>query len=290
MHKRLANFMDNPNADRVRRVAQLAGRSAVRNRRKQFLAEGPQSAAEALRAHLGLLDFAGPAGQLWPIGNTVAEVYYTERLSTSHPELLQLIERLADSAFVAQTSDTVLQAMSDAVVHQNILVVVNLPTAKLPPHPDAQLVAGLVRVQDPGNAGTIIRTADAAGADYVIATGQTVDIYNPKTVRSTAGSLFHLPVYTNIDLATFVANFHGQTLAADGYGDSMLDQTDHHVLGKATAWLFGNEAQGLNKQELAAAHQRVAVPLYGLAESLNVSTAATICLYSSAMAHRHAAP
>lgn len=286
MHHRPVNWMDNPNAERVKRVAQLAGRSAVRNRRKQFLAEGPQSAAEAIRVHLGLLELSEAAGQLWPQEQTVAEVYYTEQLAESNPDLAGLIRQLSTRVFVAQTSDQVLQAMSDAVVHQNIIAVVHQPTAQPAPNLDAKLVGGLVRIQDPGNAGTIIRTADAAGADYVVATPQTVDIFNPKTVRSTAGSIFHLPVYTNVSLTTFVTGFHGQVFAADGYGDVVLDEASFTVLSQPTAWLFGNEARGLNDEELAMADYRMAVPLYGLAESLNVSTAATICLYSSAMAQR----
>ena len=286
MHYRPVNWMDNPNAERVKRVAQLAGRSAVRNRRKQFLAEGPQSAAEAIRAHLGLLEVSDSTAHFWPPGRTVAEVYYTEHLAISNPELSDLLGDLPPEVFVGKTSDSVLQAMSDAVVHQNIIAVVHLPAAHAVPSPHSQLVGALVRIQDPGNAGTIIRTADAAGADCIITTPQTVDIYNPKTVRSTAGSLFHLPVYTGVDLESYVQDFQGQIFAADGYGDVLLDQTKPTVLGRPTVWLFGNEARGLNDQELSCADHRVAVPLYGLAESLNVSTAATICLYSSAMAQR----
>lgn len=286
MHHRPVNWMENPNAERVKRVAQLAGRSAVRNRRKQFLAEGPQSATEAIRAHLGLLELSELAAEFWPAGHTVAEVYYTEQLATSNPEAAQLIEDLSTDVFVAKTSEAVLQAMSDAVVHQNIIAVVHLPVVQAGPSTQDKLVGALVRIQDPGNAGTMIRTADAAGADCVIATPQTVDIYNPKTVRSTAGSLFHLPVYIGVDLEGYTHDFQGQIFAADGYGDVRLDQATAAFLAQPTVWLFGNEARGLNAQELAYADHRVAVPLYGLAESLNVSTAATICLYSSAMAQR----
>lgn len=280
--------MDNPNADRVKRVAQLAGRSAVRNRRGQFLAEGPQSATEAIRTHLGLLELSVDARKFWPVGGTVAEVYYTARLASRDPDLMELVNQLEPGVFVAETSDSVLQAMSDAVVHQNIIVVAHLPSVDEWPSPTAHLVAGLVRVQDPGNAGTIIRTADAAGSDCVIATPETVDVYNPKTVRSTAGSLFHLPVHTNVELSAFRSAYQGQLLAADGYGDRRLDQMASALLRKPTAWLFGNEARGLNSEDLELAHERVAVPLYGLAESLNVATAATICLYSSAMAQHSA--
>ena len=290
MTKRPVNLMDNPHADRVKRVAQLAGRSAVRNRRQQFLAEGPQSATEAIRVHLGLLELSNSTRQMWPVGETVAEVYFTRQLLVSQPALSALVHQLPSNVFIAETSNEVLQAMSDAVVHQDILVVVNMPQGNSPPPQQAALVAGMVRIQDPGNVGTIIRAADASGADYVFATPGTVDIYNPKTVRSTAGSLFHLPVYTRVDLESFVGSFQGQTWAADGYGNLVLDQTDSFLLNAPTAWLFGNEGQGLNEAELGLADQRVAVPLYGLAESLNVSTAATICLYSSAMAQRRHQP
>lgn len=288
MHNRPVNTMDNPNAERVKRVAQLAGRSAVRARRQRFLAEGPQSAREAIRAHLGLLDLSGEALKFWPREQTVAEVYYTARLASTDPELMDLIAELGHGVFVAETTARVLQAMSDAVVHQNIIVVANLPAAQSVPTEEGVLVAGLVRVQDPGNAGTIIRAADAAGAGYVFTTPDTVDIYNPKAVRATAGSLFHLPVYASVALTDFKALYRGQILAADGYGEVSLDHTEPSMLAHRTAWMFGNEARGLSAQELALADARVAVPLYGLAESLNVATAATICLYSSAMAQNEA--
>lgn len=285
MHQRPVN-MENPNADRVKRVAQLAGRSAVRTRRKQFLVEGPQSATEALRAHLGLLNLSTHAARFWLTDRIIAEVYYTRRLVETHPAVKELIDQLSPEVFVAETSDRVLQAMSDAVVHQSIIVVAHVPDTHVDPGVEARLVAGLIRIQDPGNAGTIIRAADAAGADYILASQGTVDIYNPKTVRSTAGSLFHLPVYTQVDLRSFATRYHGQIVAADGYGQTVLDQAETSMLAQPTAWLFGNEARGLDQQELEAADVRIAVPLYGLAESLNVATAATICLYSSAMAQR----
>ena len=284
MHNRPVNLMDNPNADRVKRVAQLAGRSAVRTRRQRFLAEGPQSATEAIRAHLGLLDLSDEALTFWPPNRTVAEVYYTARLASTHPELMELVAQLDPEVFVAKVADQVMQTMSDAVVHQNIIAVAKLPSVDEFPSTAADLVAALVRVQDPGNAGTIIRAADAAGTDYVLATPDTVDVFNPKSVRSTAGSLFHIPVYTNVVLSAFKSVYAGQILAADGYGDVTLDRTATARLTRPTAWLFGNEARGLSTAELDLADARVAVPLYGLAESLNVATAATICLYSSAMA------
>src|SRR5699024_3331089 len=146
-------------------------------------------------AHLGRLNLSEHAAQRWTADNKIADVYYTQNLYTTYRQLYDLVAQLNGSGFVADTSSPALQAMSDAVVHQNIIVVANLPSAPLSPPREADLAGVLVRIQDPGNAGTIIRTADASGADYVVTTSQTVDIYNPKTVRSTAGSLFHLPVY-----------------------------------------------------------------------------------------------
>jgi TrmH family RNA methyltransferase len=147
------------------------------------------------------------------------------------------------------------------------------------------LIAVGVDVRDPGNAGSIIRAADAAGADAVIFTGDSVDPQNPKAVRATVGSLFHLPVIVDRDTSAVLAALResGLTLlAADAGGEADLFETD---LSVRSAWLFGNEAHGLG--DLAAsADTRVAIPIYGRAESLNLATAAAVCLYASAQAQR----
>ncbi|MEO6510163.1 MAG: RNA methyltransferase, partial [Nocardioides sp.] len=143
-------------------------------------------------------------------------------------------------------------------------------------------------VRDPGNAGNVIRTADAAGADGVVLAGHSVDAYNPKTVRATVGSLFHLPFALAPDPATVVrlAQARGLTvLAADGAGEVDLFEAD---LTRPTVWLFGNEAWGLPDELAALADERVAIPIHGRAESLNLSTAAAVCLYASARAARTA--
>ena len=188
-----------------------------------------------------------------------------------------------------EASDEVLTAMADAVTGQDIVAVARMPQPQTVEAvlEEARLAAVLCRVQDPGNAGTVIRAADAAGADAVVLTPGSVDPFNPKVVRSTAGSLFHLPVVTAVpaEAAAAAARAAGlQVWAADGYGSDRLDALGPGVVAAPTAWLFGNEAQGLDDGELALADRRVAVPLYGAAESLNVGTAATVCLYSSAMA------
>ncbi|AMM32386.1 RNA methyltransferase [Sinomonas atrocyanea] len=286
--------MTNPRADRVRDVAKLATRAA-RNRRRQFLAEGPQAVREALR-----LDADRRAEGGAPI---VVELYASESCLSRHPEIAHLAEatgrlRLAD--------DDVLAAMADTVNPQGIVSVctmLDVPlSAVLAEQP--RLLAVMCRVQDPGNAGTILRAADSAGASAVVLTAGSVDIYNPKAVRSTAGSIFHVPVVIGVDPAAFAAEARGaglKILAADGAGPLDLDglqdasaarraggegTAGDYRLEDPTAWLFGNEAQGLSQAEKDLADHRVAVPLYGRAESLNVGTAATVCLYASARSQR----
>lgn len=287
--------MSNPRADRVKEVAKLAGRP-VRLKRRLFLAEGPQAVREALIVHR---ERAATGG-----GPVVAEVYATEACLDRMPELADLTGAVP----LRLATDEVLAAMADTVSPQGILAVCHFldrPLAEVL-REGPRLLAVLVRVQDPGNAGTVLRAADSAGADALVLTSSSVDIYNPKAVRSTAGSLFHLPVVTGQDADVLLPALRAQgimLLAADGYGnvdlDVLQDQSALRRLGGApdsdgglpaleapSAWLFGNEAQGLSNQELAAADYRVAVPLYGQAESLNVSTAATVCLYASARAQR----
>lgn len=308
------DVMTNPRAERVRSVARLAGRSA-RLKAGAFLVEGPQGCREALRAHLG----RGPrkARAVWPVGGVVREVYVSDRLDARDPELATLVDEVA--AFrperssggterahddgrspsvrrvaVRRASDEVLAAMSDSVTGQGILIVAALPQSvglrRVLETDEVRLAPVLCRVQDPGNAGTILRAADAAGADAVLLTAGSVDPFNPKVVRSTAGSIFHLPVVTGADPADAVGALRAaglQVWAADGYAEHTLTTLAPEALGAPTAWLLGNEAQGLSAEERALADQAVAVPLYGEAESLNVGTAATVCLYASAMAaHR----
>jgi TrmH family RNA methyltransferase len=287
--------LSNPRADRVRDVAKLAGRPA-RLRRRQFLAEGPQAVREALVLH-GKRIAAGQPG-------IVREVYASEACLDRYPEF----EELAVDTTARLATDDVLAAMADTVTPQGIVAVCDFVDVALVDVLDAgpRLIAVLCQVRDPGNAGTVLRAADAAGADAVILTGSSVDIYNPKAVRSTAGSLFHLPVVLGADVNELVALCKARgigVLAADGYGKLNLDRlqdenaarrlgasaaASDYALENPTAWLFGNEAQGLSDEELALADHRVAVPVYGAAESLNLGTAATVCLYASARSQQPA--
>ena len=287
--------MTNPRADRVRDVAKLAGRPA-RLKRGRFLAEGPQAVREALTLHRERLAAGGAA--------VVHEVFASEACLDRLPELADL----ARGTQLRLASDDVLAAMADTVNPQGIVAVCGFVDVRLESVLDAgpRLLAVMCQVRDPGNAGTVLRAADAAGADAVVLTGNSVDIYNPKAVRSTAGSLFHLPVVLGVDVDELVARCKARgigVLAADGYGTVNLDKlqdenvarrlgnddvASEYALEAPTAWLFGNEAQGLSDAELALADHRVAVPVYGSAESLNLGTAATVCLYASARSQQGA--
>jgi TrmH family RNA methyltransferase len=154
------------------------------------------------------------------------------------------------------------------------------------------LVVVLAAVRDPGNAGTVLRTADAAGADAVIFTDNSVDPYNGKCVRASAGSLFHLPVVAGVAVHDVVVQLRArglQILAADGSGKSDLDELEvAGELAGPTAWIFGNEAWGLPPDVVELADRAVAVPIHGRAESLNLAAAAAVCLYASARSRRAA--
>jgi RNA methyltransferase, TrmH family len=198
-----------------------------------------------------------------------------------------LARRAADTAVrVSLVTDDALAALSDTVTPQGLVAVcdhLDVPlTEALATRP--RLVAILAGISDPGNAGTVLRTADGAGAGAVVFAGDAVDPYNGKCVRASAGSLFHLAVVRGGDPYEIVAGCRGaglRVLAADAYGDADLYRCD---LAAPTAWLFGSEAHGLPPELAAAADARVRIPIHGRAESLNLAAAAAVCLYSSARA------
>lgn len=265
-------MIDNPRSPRVRAVAKLAKRDA-RLETGLFLLEGPQAVSEALnyRPELVLELFATP---------TALERY--NGISGAAAEAGIEVE------FV---SEQVLESMADTVTPQGIVAVCKqFPTSiKDILSSEPKLIAILEEVRDPGNAGTIIRAADAAGADAVILTGRSVDLYNPKVVRATTGSLFHLPVAVGLDLEVVVEKVHSaglKILAADIKGEDLLGARNSGELAGPTAWLFGNEARGLTDEHFALADRAITVPIYGNAESMNLSTAASVCLYESAFAQR----
>ncbi|MBB5632129.1 TrmH family RNA methyltransferase [Cryobacterium mesophilum] len=272
-------MIDNPRSPRIRAVAKLHKREA-RSQTGLFLLEGPQAVAEALTYRPEL----------------VVELYATPTALERYADIGQTaVDAGVDVEFV---TEQVLEAMADTVTPQGIVAVCHqFPTSVkdiLRPGGDGRpprLIAILEEVRDPGNAGTIIRAADAAGADGVILSGRSVDLYNPKVVRASTGSIFHLPIAVNVELDAVLerARIAGLTiLAADIKGDDLLAVRSLGVLARPTAWLFGNEARGLTDEQLLHADRVVSVPLYGKAESMNLATAASVCLYESAFAQREA--
>ena len=245
--------------------ARTLSRRSVRTERRLFLADGPKAVEGALS-----------------VAGCVVEVFATPDAAERHAALLAPADR------VTLVDDRALSSLSDAVTPAGLVAVCRHLDAPLEDvvTGSARLLVVCADVRDPGNAGTVIRTADAAGADGVVLAGSSVDAYNPKTVRASVGSLFHLPVARAVDAAEAVraAQARGlRVLAADGAGETSLDDAD---LSGPTAWLFGNEAWGLPADLAALADERVAIPIHGRAESLNLSTAAAVCLYASARAQR----
>lgn len=265
-------MLENPRSPRVRAVAKLTKRSA-RQETGLFLLEGPQAAREAL--------------QYRP--DTLVELYATPTALERHQDIRD--EATAAGIEVVFTTEAVLDAMADTVTPQGIVAVARQsPTALKEIFSSApRLVAICEEVRDPGNLGTIIRAADAAGADAIVLTGRTVDPYNPKVVRATTGSLFHVPVAVGGHLADVVERAHRaglRVVAADVKGEDFL--VNRALLAEPTAWLFGNEARGLEDSALAHADLALRLPIYGRAESLNLATAASVCLYETAFAQRAA--
>lgn len=267
---------------RVKNARKLARRS-FRGEERLFLADGPKAVEGALG-----------------VPGCVVEVFATPAASTTYADLRRAapVWTLVDERALASLSDAVSPAgvialcrfidrplehllpplVSEALVEEGARAPVSKP----------DLVAICADVRDPGNAGTVIRTADAAGADAVVLAGSSVDAYNPKTVRATVGSLFHVPLAVAPDPAEAVraAKAAGLVvLAADGAGETDLFEADELLAGP-TAWLFGNEAWGLPDDLAALADHRIRIPIGGRAESLNLATAAAVCLFASARARR----
>jgi TrmH family RNA methyltransferase len=261
----LSTPLTNPRSDRVKAVRALSRRS-VRSRTGRFLAEGPQSVREVVR---------------WR-PETVVDLYVTAEAADRYADIVGAAEQAG--LFVHEVTEPVLAAMGDTEQPQGLAAVCRVVPASL----DSVLAAGprllvlLTNVRDPGNAGTVIRGADAAGADAVLVSESSVDVFGPKVVRSTAGSLFHLPVVTALPVEATIQRLRAsglRVLAADGSGERLLPELD---LTTPHAWVMGNEAWGLEARVREQCDEVVRVPIHGKAESLNLAMAATVCLYASA--------
>ncbi|WP_117211633.1 TrmH family RNA methyltransferase [Allorhizocola rhizosphaerae] len=251
---------DRPFTTRTPRVSAAIKLQRRREREKAglFLAEGPQAVREAVAA------------------GVVRELFVTADRAGEYPD-------------ASVVTDEAMAALAETVTPQGVVAVCELVDVSLNDALAKQprLVAVAVDIRDPGNAGTILRTADAAGANTVIFAGDSVDPHNGKCVRASAGSLFHVDVVRERETGQVLDALEGMlVLATSGRGESDLFEIEPRLTRK-TAWLFGGEAHGLPDEVLARA-ERVRVPVYGFAESLNLAAAAAVCLYASARAHRSA--
>lgn len=245
-------------------------RRAGRDRAGRFLVEGAQAVREALDADVA-----------------THELFVTATAADRHPELVD--RAAARGARVSPVTDDAAAALSDTVTPQGIVAVCDLVDV---PHgdvlPGSTFVAVCAGISDPGNVGTVVRVADAAGCDAVVLAGDTVDPHNGKAVRASTGSLFHLPVARDRDAGAVLRACREAGLAvavADARGETGLhDAGAAAILAGPIAWVFGSEAHGPGADVLAAADHRVHVPIPGRAESLNLAAAAAVCLYATVAA------
>jgi TrmH family RNA methyltransferase len=252
-------MIESLNSPHVARVKALIGSRGVKERKAagQFVAEGLQCVREALVAK------SGP---------TIETLYVTSNGRRKLEELADLA-----SLNVVDVSDEVMKEMSETITPQGILAVCAIPNVSL----DSLTLNGsrrfiyLSEVQDPGNAGTILRSADAFAMDAVITSPGSVDMYSPKVVRSTAGSLWHIPVFESVAIDELLdRGINAFSLGADG----AKKLSDYQMSGDTLA-VFGNEARGLSTGQNVDSIDVVSIPMPGNAESLNLSAAASIVMY-----------
>lgn len=247
------------------RVARRLLNRKFRGAAGEFLVEGVQCVREAVLAGAASRVLATPeAARQFP--DVVAKGY----------------ERLVPG----QVRD-----LTDTVTPQGIFAVCRTPSYRLDDvfTATARLVVVGAQIRDPGNLGTVIRCADAFGADGVVMTTGSVDVTNPKTVRASTGSIFHLPVVAGAELGLVVEKARSagfSVLAADGSGEDLNAVAEAGGLDGKIAWILGNEAWGLPRDQIFLADKVVRIPMWGKAESLNLSTAAAVCLYATATRQR----
>lgn len=267
------SILDNPRADRVKKVAALAGRSA-RSKQGKILVEGPQAVRELVRCR----------------SSFVEDVYYSASAARLHSELIS--EATQACRWVHEVSDEVSEALSRD--SQGICAVARTEAIEsvLPEIQSGDTLVVIAQGRDPGNVGTIIRTADAMGARAIVSVKGSVDSSSPKVIRSSAGSVFHLPI---VSLSSFdeacqrLRDQHCVILGTSGVQGAyslseLMSQAALEGRGwlvQSHAWVFGNEAQGMSDEEMAACDALVMIPMSGQAESLNVASAAAMCLFAS---------
>ena len=267
------SILDNPRADRVKKVAALAGRSA-RSKQGKILVEGPQAVRELVRCR----------------SSFVEDVYYTAQAAQIHPDVIEDARRAC--RWVHEVTDEVCEVLSRD--SQGICAVARTEAIEsvLPEIQSGDTLVVIAQGRDPGNAGTIIRTADAMGARAIVSVKGSVDSSSPKVIRSSAGSVFHLPVVPAASFGEACQTLRGMNAVILGtsgaQGAYSLTSLMSYAawerrgwLAQTHAWVFGNEAQGMSEAEMASCDALVMIPMSGKAESLNVASAAAMCLFAS---------
>ncbi|MCL1897628.1 MAG: RNA methyltransferase [Micrococcales bacterium] len=253
--------LDNLASDRIKKIRSLA-RASVRRQLGLLLVEGPQACREA--AAKGL----------------VKDLYLCELASDHYPELASLVDDAGGRVHLATRQ--YVDAISGAA--QGVVAVARLAPPVVPT--GWSKVAVFDQISDPGNAGSVLRSAAAMGFDGVFFTAGSVDPYSPKVIRTSAGMVFHVPTLAGWQMGPLnqvVEDLRSggpvQVLATDAVGDLALGDLTADWLGDRVAWLFGNEASGLGQEGLALADHSVRIEMFGAAESLNLGAAASIVLH-----------
>ena len=267
------SILDNPRADRVKKVAALAGRSA-RSKQGKILVEGPQAVRELVRCR----------------SSFVEDVYYTAQAAQIHPDVIEDARRAC--RWVHEVTDEVCEVLSRD--SQGICAVARTEAIEsvLPEIQSGDTLVVIAQGRDPGNVGTIIRTADAMGARAIVSVKGSVDSSSPKVIRSSAGSVFHLPIVPAASFGEACQTLRGMNAVILGtsgaQGAYSLTSLMSYAawerrgwLAQTHAWVFGNEAQGMSEAEMASCDALVMIPMSGNAESLNVASAAAMCLFAS---------
>ena len=257
-------------ATQLRAMRELV-RPRGRAKAGQFLAEGPQAVREALAA--------GVVGWLVVTDDAAAR-----------DTIASMLDVATDAGVVVHRAEpTQMMQFTDTVHGQGLVAVCRMPGVRLDDVPAPRLVVVADQVRDPGNLGTLIRNADAFGADAVVLTPGCVEPWNPKVVRASVGSLFHVPLAVDVPLSEAVGwlRAHGvEVLAADAGGEPLDELAREGGLAGPAAWVVGNEAWGLSPADVALCDRVVSVPMGGRAESLNVASASAVCLYVTAQEQR----
>ena len=253
------------NNEQVKNIIQLNQKTKARKKQGLFVAEGRKMFAEAPR-------------------DWISRVYVTESLSEDE-ELMEHVRELPYEI----VADGVFRQMSDTLTPQGILTVLKTPSYTLEDifrkeHPFVMVLEDL---QDPGNAGTIFRTGEGAGVDGILLTKTCVDVTNPKVIRSTMGSVYRMPFLYVEDVVSLQESFcekNFRTYAAHLKGKNFYDGEDYRG---GTAFLIGNEGNGLSEEAASAADCLIKIPMCGRVESLNAAMAAGILMYEAARQRRN---